>query len=42
MRRPAEVDPAIPYHVAVERQTGETGDEGFDGDAAFQPGQRRA
>src|SRR5215472_6127716 len=33
VRRPAEVDPAIPHHVTVERQAGEPGGEAFEGDA---------
>src|SRR5690348_3345953 len=42
VRGPAEVDPAIPHHVTVERQAREPGGETLEGDAGLQPGERCA
>ena len=38
----AEVDPAVPGHLAVQGQAGEAGGEALEGDGGLQPGQRCA
>ena len=39
MGRAAQVDPAIPHDIAIERQTGEPAGQVLERDGGFQPGQ---